>query len=60
MEIGRNRLVIGLIDRVVTRDGVLDSETLLVDPKNFSPIGRMEVPSGYCRTEDRFQMKRPE
>ncbi len=60
MEIGRNRLVIGLIDRVVTRDGILDSETLLVDPENFSPIGRMEVPSGYCRTGDRFQMKRPE
>lgn len=60
MEIGRNRLVIGLIDRIITRDGVLDPETLLVVPQNFSPVGRMEVPSGYCRTEDRFQMKRPE
>lgn len=60
MEIGRNRLVIGLIDRIITRDGVLDPETLLVVPQNFSPVGRMEVPSGYCRTEDRFQMKRPD
>ncbi len=60
LEIGKNRLVIGLIDRVFTQDGVLDPETLLVNPEAFAPIGRMEVPSGYCRTSDRFQMKRPE
>lgn len=60
LEIGQNRLVIGLIDRIHTQDGVLDPETLLVNPDQFSPIGRMEVPSGYCRTEDRFQMKRPD
>ncbi|MEM9015922.1 MAG: flavin reductase family protein [Verrucomicrobiota bacterium] len=60
LEIGRNRLVIGLIDRIHCRDGVLDPDSLLVDPSSFSPIGRMEVPSGYCRTEDRFQMPRPE
>lgn len=60
LEIGRNRLIIGLIDRVFTQEGVLDPETLLVNPEAFAPIGRMEVPSGYCRTEDRFQMKRPE
>lgn len=60
LEIGRNRLVIGLIDRIHTRDGILDPETLLVDPNAFSPIGRMEVPDGYCRTGDRFRMSRPE
>lgn len=60
LEIGKNRLVIGLIDRVITKEGILDPETLLVNAENFSPIGRMEVPSGYCRTEDRFQMERPE
>ena len=60
LEIGRNRMVIGLIDRIHTRDGVLDPGTLLVNPDQFAPIGRMEVPSGYCRTEDRFQMPRPE
>lgn len=60
LEIGRNRLVIGLIDRIFTQDGVLDPETLLVNPDAFAPIGRMEVPSGYCRTSDRFQMKRPD
>ena len=60
MEIGKNRLVIGLIDRVHTKDGVLDPETLLVVPEVFQPIGRMEVPSGYCKTTDRFQMPRPD
>ena len=60
LEIGKNRLVIGLIDRVITKEGILDPETLLVNAENFSPIGRMEVPSGYCRTQDRFQMERPE
>lgn len=59
IEVGKNRLVLGLIDRIHAREGVLDPETLLVDPELFSPIGRMEVPSGYCRTEDRFQMQRP-
>ena len=59
LEVGQNRLVIGLIDRVHTREGILDPETLLVNTEIYSPIGRMEVPSGYCRTEDRFQMERP-
>lgn len=60
LEIGQNRLVIGLIDRIHTRAGVLDPDSLLVNPDAFSPIGRMEVPSGYCRTRDRFQMTRPD
>ena len=60
LEIGRNRMVIGLIDRIHTRDGVLDPGTLLVNPDQFAPIGRMEVPSGYYQTEDRFQMPRLE
>ncbi len=60
IEIGQNRLVIGWIDYVHTRDGILDPHSLLVNPETFLPVGRMEVPSGYCRTRDRFQMKRPE
>jgi hypothetical protein len=60
LEIGQNRIVIGLIDRVHTREGILDPKTLLVIPANFAPIGRMEVPAGYCRTTDRFNMPRPE
>jgi len=59
LEIGRNRLVIGLVERIHVRDGAIDPETLLVNPDVFRPIGRMEVPSGYCRTNDRFDMPRP-
>jgi len=60
LELGRNRLVIGLVDRIHVKENVIDPETLLVDPEVFRPIGRMEVPSGYCRTNDRFQMPRPD
>ena len=59
IEIGRNRLVIGLVQRIHVRDGILDPESLLVIPENYQPIGRMEVPAGYCRTRDRFDMERP-
>ena len=59
LEIGRNRLVIGVVQRLIVRDGVLDPESLLVDPEVFRPIGRMQVPSGYCRTRDQFDMQRP-
>lgn len=60
LEIGRNRLVIGLIERIHTKEGILNPQTLLVNGDAFHPIGRMEVPSGYCRTRDHFEMKRPE
>ncbi len=50
LEMGENRLVVGLIHHVHVRDGLLDPRTLLVNPEAFAPIGRMEVPNGYCRT----------
>ena len=59
LEMGENRLVVGLIHHVHVRDGILDPQTLLVNPAAFAPIGRMEVPSGYCRTCDRFNLPRP-
>ena len=60
LEIGANRLVIGIVERIWARDGLIDPVTFLVNPKAFRPIGRMEVPSGYCRTRDRFEMERPD
>ena len=60
MEIGRNRLVIGVVQRLWVRDGVLDPDSLLVNREEFHPIGRMEVPASYCRTRDLFDMPRPE
>lgn len=60
LEIGRNRLVIGVVRRIWTRDGVIDPVSFLVNGDAFRPIGRMQVPSGYCRTGDRFEMERPD
>lgn len=59
LEMGGNRLVVGLIHHLYVREGILDPQTLLVDPAAFQPVGRMEVPDGYCRTRDRFEMPRP-
>ncbi|MEM7014461.1 MAG: flavin reductase family protein [Verrucomicrobiota bacterium] len=60
LEFGENRLVIGVVDLVYVRDGVLNPDSLLVNRDEFRPIGRMEVPAGYCRTGDHFVMPRPE
>lgn len=59
LEMGGNRLVVGVIHHLFVREGILDPQTLLVNPEAFFPIGRMEVSAGYCRTRDRFQMPRP-
>lgn len=59
LEMGGNRLVIGLVLRLHVREGILDPRSLLVQPEAYHPVGRMQVPSGYCRTRDRFDMPRP-
>ena len=41
IEIGGNRLVIGLIQWLHVRDGVLDPDKLYVRPDAYRPIGRM-------------------
>lgn len=60
IQIGGNRLVIGLVRRVHVRDDLIDPEKLRIRTENFHVIGRMASPDWYCRTRDRFQMKRPE
>jgi flavin reductase (DIM6/NTAB) family NADH-FMN oxidoreductase RutF len=59
IEIGGNRLIIGEVLRVHVRDGIFDSETWLVNPGAYQPIGRMQSPHWYCRTREMFEMKRP-
>ncbi|HEY8900461.1 MAG TPA: flavin reductase family protein [Chthoniobacterales bacterium] len=59
LEIGGNRLVIGLVKRVHVRDELFDPETLRIRSELFHPIGRMASPNWYARTDDRFEMKRP-
>jgi flavin reductase (DIM6/NTAB) family NADH-FMN oxidoreductase RutF len=59
LQIGDNRLVIGLVKRLHVRDALIDAETLRIDVERFHPIGRMASPHWYCRTQDRFEMVRP-
>ena len=59
LQIGDNRLIIGLVKRVHVRDELLDPETLRIRSEAFQVIGRMASPNWYCRTQDRFEMVRP-
>lgn len=59
LQIGDNRVVIGLIKRLHVRDECVDPERLRIRSESLSLIGRMAVPDWYCRTRDRFEMIRP-
>jgi flavin reductase (DIM6/NTAB) family NADH-FMN oxidoreductase RutF len=58
-QIGRNRLIIGLVKRIHLRDELIDPVKLRVKTENLHVIGRMASPNWYCRTRDRFEMIRP-
>ncbi len=60
LEIGGNRVVIGLVRRVYVRDELIDPDKLRIRTERFHVIGRMASPNWYCRTRDRFEMSRPE
>jgi flavin reductase (DIM6/NTAB) family NADH-FMN oxidoreductase RutF len=60
LRIGQNRVVIGLIKRVHLRDELFDAETKRVRTEKLLTIGRMASPHWYCKTSERFEMKRPE
>jgi len=60
LQIGGNRMVIGLIKRVHLRDELFDAQTKRVRTDKLLTIGRMASPHWYCKTRDRFEMKRPE
>jgi flavin reductase (DIM6/NTAB) family NADH-FMN oxidoreductase RutF len=59
LQIGGNRLVIGLVKRVHVRDELIDAETLRIRSARLHTVGRMASPNWYCRTGDRFEMVRP-
>jgi flavin reductase (DIM6/NTAB) family NADH-FMN oxidoreductase RutF len=59
LQIGDNRLVIGLVKRVHVREELFDREQLRVRAEDFHVVGRMASPNWYCRTGDRFEMVRP-
>lgn len=60
LQIGANRVVIGLVKRVHLRDELFDVEKGRVRGDMLMLIGRMASPHWYCRTRDRFEMIRPE
>ena len=60
LQIGGNRMVIGLIKRLHLRDELFDAEKKRVCSEKFQVIGRMASPHWYCRTRDRFEMIRPD
>ena len=59
LQIGENRIVIGLVRRVHVRDELIDPDKLRIRSEQFHVIGRMAGPNWYCRTRDRFEMVRP-
>jgi len=59
IQVGDNRLIIGLIKRIQLRDELFDPATQRINTEKFHPIGRMASPNWYCHTTDRFEMKRP-
>lgn len=60
IEIGSNRLVLGVVHKVHVREGLMDPTSCHLDQKNYHPIGRMASPDWYCSTENLFEMARPE
>ncbi len=59
LRIGENRIVVGLVKRIHLRDDLFDVERKRVHSDRLFLIGRMASPHWYCRTRDRFEMKRP-
>ena len=60
LQIGGNRVVIGLIKRVHLRDELFDADKKRVRTEKLMTIGRMASPHWYCKPGDRFEMKRPD
>jgi flavin reductase (DIM6/NTAB) family NADH-FMN oxidoreductase RutF len=60
LQIGGNRVVIGLVKRVHVREELFDAEKKRVRTDKLFVIGRMASPHWYCRTRDRFEMIRPQ
>lgn len=60
LQIGANRVIIGLVKRVHLRDELFDADRQRVLADDLALIGRMASPHWYCRTRDRFEMIRPD
>lgn len=59
LQIGENRLIVGLIHRAHVREELVERGHLRINSERLRIIGRMASPHWYCRTQDRFEMIRP-
>lgn len=59
IEIGSNRLVIGIVQRVHVREELFDPQTLQFNAPAYQPIGRMGSPNWYTHTRELFEINRP-
>jgi flavin reductase (DIM6/NTAB) family NADH-FMN oxidoreductase RutF len=59
LQIGDNRVIIGVIKRLHLREELFDGEKKRIRTDKLFLIGRMAAPHWYCRTRDRFEMIRP-
>lgn len=60
LEIGSNRLVLGIVKHLHLADGLCDPATFRVDQTKWTPIGRMGSPDWYCHSDGLFEIERPE
>jgi flavin reductase (DIM6/NTAB) family NADH-FMN oxidoreductase RutF len=59
LQIGGNRVIIGLVKRVHLRDELFDAENQRIRSEKLFLLGRMASPHWYFRTRDRFELIRP-
>ena len=59
IEIGTNRLIVGIVHYVHVRDGLMDNKGYLQHGK-YHPLARMASPDWYSRTNDQFEIPRPD
>lgn len=59
LNIGDNRVIVGVVKRIHLRDELFDAEKRRVVSSKLNLIGRMASPHWYCRTRDRFELVRP-
>lgn len=59
LQIGANRFLVGLVQRIHVREDLADSERMRIHTERFHSVGRMGGQNAYCRTRDRFELLPP-
>lgn len=58
LQVEDNRVVMGIIDFLHVKDGILDTQNLHLEPDAFTAVGRLQGPGWYATTADRFNLGR--